>query len=220
MKHIKLIVVASAASLALGSGCSDITGTADADEELEIGTLSYWSESDDFAGAIKSYVDGSFWIDSQRGQYLEVQFQCVRSRDNRFPNEFRLIATSLVDASRNEYARPRFFDVLLYKINDNSASIYTRQGTGDILYRTGQFSDRVGPFTQASFDLAELMSRLAVKEVSRMDFRFVYGAPRDTSDIGSVQDLSGYPAIDVSIDATDPEIGRILGECANEQSQS
>lgn len=183
------------------SACGDVSIPATDESKSNVSGLSYRQESDDFAGAIRLLADGSFWIDEDRGTYLSLQFECLKSSNNDFEKKFTLYISSQVDLEKSKTASPEYIDAILFKINDGPAKIY----------RT---SDSLPGFTQNSVDITEIMKSNGAEKIKKIAFRFVHGGSIRDSFNANVQELSQLPSIDVVLDSAELNAGEILSNCS------
>lgn len=194
-------------SFSLG-GCSDVSKlVADQAQSLSAdqsqssaNKLVIRQVTDDFAGSIRTFAEGAYWIDESSGKYLSIQFECLKSTNRDFEPKFTLHISSKVDVKVNSYSQPTSIDAILFKINNEKAQ----------LYNTGYSTPF---FTNASLNLTDLVN---IQKVEKIVFRFVYGASiRDTFN-PNVQNLSQFPSIDVVLDSGDPSTANILADCSGQ----
>lgn len=199
-----LAVIAS--FLVLLAACGEIIS----DEIDDAGKFSYWQEKDDFTGAKGSYLEVKLWIDRPSGEYLDLQFQCFRTSEAQYANEFNLVVNSSVENPQVS-GSPRYMDAVLFRRDDQAAQVYRKELSGDVLSTFQAASLNVYPI----FDEDE--DGNLPKQVR---FRFVHGASPLEAELGQVESLSRAPSVDLTVDASDPETEKFLHDCRPKPSQS
>ncbi|MBY6014686.1 hypothetical protein KUV75_07205 [Qipengyuania gaetbuli] len=160
----------------------------------------FWQETDDFAGMDSVYLDVSIWIDREKGQYLDLQFQCRRHEGAMYSIEQNLFIASRV-VEGDEYGRAVDIGAVLYKRDQGSPSAY-------------DFGYQHIPSEHASLDLSHILSPIDEgKYPESIQIRFVYDIGYLRARRADIPDLSRADSVDFVLSTDNPEAAKFLKEC-------